>query len=344
MNIRTFGVWLLVACVPACFEDGDALGPSGEEGGEAGDGAKDDAPGMGDGTADGASAGALAGRYDAELLTLSCSGSCAVPTATSLLGPLSYCDVGDSDYESLDVSHGDGTLTIDLDRGRTEGSVDGDGAFAVSGRATEAGGGVNIDASIWGTFLGRHGGFTGTLSFHAKGDHYGDAIDCRGEMEVVAGWVSDACEGNANACSDAFPICYQDVCYAGTAEDPCDDDEHCADGLVCHAGACLEPAPLGGACEYDERECAGDLRCFDDVCQAGEPGDPCHFDDDCAGDHVCATTECSAGELGDACGYDDDCDDALLCVFDVCSAGEPGDTCDWNDDCVSNDCVDGVCG
>ena len=331
--------WLIVPLIAGCFAENEPVGQEGNTATNDGPAADDpDEP-----ASSGAPAGALTGEYDAELRTVSCSGACAVPTATSILGPLSYCDVGDTDYDYIEVDHDDGFVTLDLARGRAEGSIDGDGNFSVSGHATEAGGGVKIDATIEGAFMGRHGGFTGTLVFTAKGDHYGDAIDCRGEMEVVAAWASDACEGRADACPDAYPICYLDVCNAGVAEDPCWEDEHCAEGLICHSGACLEPAPVGGACEYDDDECQGDAVCFEDVCQAGNPGDPCNFDDHCAGDHVCASDVCTTGELGDVCTYDDHCDEGLLCVMDVCGPGAPGDACEWDDDCASDDCVNDLC-
>ena len=330
---------ILVGAGPVgCAPDGDVVGAASGTGdsGDSGVGSGGDASSA-DGGVPPASAGEFSGNYDFELFTLDCSGDCSAPT---LLGPISFCDIGDTDNDNVRVDQDGMAIAMDLSQGRMNGTVDDTGAFSLSGTATQGGGTIRIDASIAGGFTsGRHGGLTATIEYEAVGDYEGDAIDCQGRLEVTGQWTDDDCTFGAE-CPAEYPICHDDACNAGVVADPCDDPEHCADGLVCVDDLCAPPSGAGEPCQ-DQEHCATDLWCVQQVCSAGEPGDACSQDEHCVSE-ICVDDVCSTGANGQACGNDDDCV-SEICVDDICSAGAPGDACTWDDECVSDNCTSDVC-
>lgn len=256
--------------------------------------------------------GEFSGNYEFELFTLECSGDCSAP---SVLGPLSFCDVGDRDYDSVRIDQDGSLLAMDLAQGRMNGTLDDAGGFALSGMATESGGTIRIEASISGGFTsGRHGELTASIEYRAWGTYEDDPVDCRGKLEVMGQWEDDDCRSGP-ACPAEYPICYDNACNAGVVTDPCREAEDCATGLVCIDDLCAPARAPGEQCDRDEH-CGPDLLCVQDACSAGEPGDPCGFDSDCVSE---------------------------ICVDDACSAGGAGDVCNWDDECVSDDCVDDLC-
>ena len=303
----------------------------------------------------------LSGRYRIESLTVSCAGDCSAPGG--LLGPVSYCDVGTMDTDYSRVEHDGESLQIDFDAGRAEGTIDQDGQFMLTGEATESGGAVDLEATVTGSFTGRHEGFTAFVDYSADGLHDGDLINCHGQIEIEAFWESDECTQDPSVCPEEYPLCVSDSCNAGIDGDECWDEEDCAAGFVCNDSACRLPGEAGEDCQQDEH-CAAGLFCVDDVCSAGNLGDPCHageecqsgicysdictagdvgdgcsYDDHCAEGNYCVDDVCSAGNVGDACNYDEHCD-SEICYDEACSAGEPGDPCTWDDECLSDNCLD----
>jgi hypothetical protein len=233
------------------------------------------------------------------------------------------------------------SLQIDFDEGRAEGTIDDNGDFTLMGEATEAGGAVDLEASVVGNFTGRHEGFTAMIEYSAVGLHDGDPINCHGEIEIEAYWERDDCDDNESVCPDEYPHCVSDGCYAGVDGDECWDEEDCAAGFVCYSSTCRAPGPAGAGCEQDEH-CAAGLLCVVDACSAGNVADPCWSGDECQSG-ICYNDTCSAGNLGDGCSYDDHCQDGSYCVGDACSAGNAGDACDYDGHCDSEICYDDVC-
>ena len=327
---------ILAGFVPfGCAPDGDVVGAASGTG-DSGMGSGDDASSAGDGVPP-ASAGEFSGNYEFELFTLDCSGDCSAPT---LLGPISFCDIGNTDYDSVRIDQDGLAIAMDLSQGRMNGTVDDAGVFELSGAATEGGGNIRIEASIAGGFTGgRHGGLMAAIEYEAVGNYEDDPVDCQGRLEVTGLWEDDDCTFGA-ACPAEYPICYDNACTAGVVGDPCDEAEHCAAELVCLDDLC---APLGGVGDPcgDPEHCGPDLLCVQQACSAGEPGDVCSQDDHCVSEH-CVDDVCSSGAAGQPCGFDGDCE-TDICVDNVCSAGAPGDVCSWDDDCVSDDCTDDLC-
>jgi hypothetical protein len=213
--------------LPACFAQADPL--------IADDGGGSESAGA-DSSSDAAEGGtpvfeSLGGTYDAELRTVACSGDCT--GAMSSWGTETFCDVGDAYEESLAVEHDADALTVDTSDARLRGTIDADGAFHVEGKSTEEGTELVIEYVADGSFAGRHEGFRGTVRYSAVGTYDGSAIDCHGEVEVVATWRSDGCGSDPGICPEAYPICVDDGCYAGVAGDPCSLDDDCSADLVC---------------------------------------------------------------------------------------------------------------
>lgn len=275
----------------------------------------------------------LGGEYAATLRTLSCTGDCTGPQ--TVLGAASYCDVGASSSDVVDVAHDDMTLVIDATIGRLTGTID-DGAFHVTGKSTRGGNTIAIDLSADGSFTGRHQGFTAVVRYDANGDD----VDCHGEIEVTAEWSSDGCLDQPESCPDAYPYCVGDGCYAGDPGDPCRNDDDCGEGVVCGVEACAVPGQPGDPC-IDANDCAADLHCIEQSCNAGEPGDRCYVADDCIGG-FCVEGTCSAGAVGDACNASWDCA-AGFCVDELCRDGAPGSPCTYDGDCTGSICVDALC-
>lgn len=364
-SLRIGGVALWIGLATGCFADvdgGDEAGVSGDETGETGETASATDSGEGPTTSNG-----LSGAYDVMSRTVACNGDCSA--SAGIWGIVSYCDVGEMATDYVRVNQEGGALTIDLSQGQVQGAIEENGRFSVGGAATEGGGMVELNAVADGQFQGRHVGFTAQLSFTAIGQIEGDVIDCKGEIELTADWVSDECSADPQVCPDDYPICHNDACNAGVDGDPCWSNEQCGAGFVCLRDTCRQPADVGGDCLNDEH-CASPNLCFEDVCQAGALGDACDFDDhcappllcfdggchagavgdpcsgssDCAQDLLCVRDLCQVGNVGDPCDFDSDCAAGLMCVDEACSAGNPGDACEWSSDCLSDSCENEVCG
>jgi hypothetical protein len=335
---RTQLVALALVLGSACSPDGDVVGAATDGESEGGEG---EGEGGSDPDSDGISTSGegLSGRYGIESITLTCSGDCSAPGG--LLGPVSYCDVGnrDTDYARIEQSGMD--IQFDLDAGRAVGTLREDGSFSASGAATESGGAVVLSATMEGSFTGRHEGFTAVLDYTAVGQHDGDRIDCRGRLELNGDWESDECNDEPGLCPAEYPICHQDACNAGVDGDDCWDEEQCAPGFVCYDAACQAPGTAGEACS-DDIDCSTGLVCAEELCSEGKVGDACSWAEHCKSG-ICFDEVCSAGAPGDACWSDSDCAEGNACVQDVCSAGGLGDPCDYAEDCNSGVCSDYVC-
>ena len=122
--------------------------------------------------------------YDAEVRTLSCSGTCG--TGASSLLPVSFCDVGDLDYEVFYFEQDDGLLEMEVSDPISyyRGGVDADGALVLGGHATDLGGAVELLAMVEGRFEGE--ALTGTATSSIVGTVNGVAIDCVGTYDVEA--------------------------------------------------------------------------------------------------------------------------------------------------------------
>jgi hypothetical protein len=331
---------LTLVLVVACSPDGDVVGAATD--GESGSGdPQDGSAGESGSDSDGISVSGegLSGRYHIESFTLSCSGDCSAHS--EFFGPVSYCDVGDRDTDYARVEQMGMAIQLDLDEGRATGTLREDGSFEASGSATEAGGAVTLSASMEGAFTGRHEGFTAVLDYRAVGRHDGDAIDCRGQLELTGNWESDECNDEPGLCPAEYPICFQDSCNAGVDGDECWEPEHCATGFVCVDQVCRSPGGVGQACS-DDTHCSAGLLCAADVCSEGNVGDACEYAEHCQSG-ICYDYVCSDGSPGDACWSDTDCAEDNACVGDVCTAGANGDACDSAEDCNSGICYESVC-
>lgn len=74
--------------------------------------------------------------------------------------------------------------------------------------------------------------------------------DCPLGSNCVGSQCSDGSAGAsclvASDCDASAPICYTDgTCRAGILGSACEVDRHCASGLVCTAGSCVDPNPPG---------------------------------------------------------------------------------------------------
>ena len=100
------------------------------------------------------------------------------------------------------------------------------------------------------------------------------------------------------------------LCHTGGAGEACDRPEHCLNGLVCGPASVCHAGTEGDSCTT-QVHCVDSLFCANgpDVCQDGGAGDACEFDTDCASDmggvgifacnpsgsttaSVCETVEC----------------------------------------------------
>ena len=162
------------------------------------------------------------------------------------------------------------------------------------------------------------------------GDRCVDDSDCSDEAycnpvagpgACVDGQVSDWCDPEgAGQCNDDTPVCTSGGCSAGERGHPCNEDEHCDEGLVC-----VRQYVVG-------------------ACYGGSQGEPCADDDpnDCLPEFPrCTSRGCQIGEEGSLCDDHDDCDDGLRCVNTgevgdevVCVDGSLGDICDTGEDCM----------
>lgn len=321
----------LAVIAGGCFvEDELPVGPGGDASAHAGES---------DAAVDPEELGALGGEYEAELRTTRCEGDCV--GATTILGSATFCDVGEVDFDTVEVWQEDLALTMDVSQGRLRGSIDDEGAFEVEGTSTESGGQLAIDMTGSGRFTGRHEGFAAAVRFSVVGEQDGHRVDCHGELEVTATWESDLCNDDADACPGEYPICVNDGCYAGVEGDPCGSDDECRGGLRCGADGCTQPVPVDGPCAYDD-DCATGLQCVQMACSAGQPGDACVFADDCV-TTFCVDEVCTDGDAGAPCNGSADCT-SEICVADVCREGTTGDPCTWDSDCAAGfSCIEDAC-
>lgn len=130
---------------------------------------------------------ALSGEYEAEIVTVECSGACG--PIDSLLGPISLCDVGNIDDEAFETAQDDGALVITGDSSlyvqRQEGGIDADGAFTVGGYATENAGALEMTSRVEGT-IAKDGSVDALARVHVWGAMNQTTVDCFGTYEVTA--------------------------------------------------------------------------------------------------------------------------------------------------------------
>ena len=123
------------------------------------------------------------GDYQAEIYTERCTGTCG---ATQSGFPVSFCDVGETDIEYLDVVQTDGLLEITLNDpiSRYRGGVYQDGGMEAGGYATDLGSAVELAARLDGTFSDDT--LLAEASSHVWGTVDGTAVDCWGTYTVTA--------------------------------------------------------------------------------------------------------------------------------------------------------------
>ena len=171
--------------------------------------------------------------------------------------------------------------------------------------------------------------------------------------EVIPGtqlspWVP--CTSAAD-CDDGND-CTDDLCNAGTCENPnkagtCDDDDACTEGGVCADGVCVGTA----------KDCSGeDSECTTGVCNAetGEcEAEPANEGGDCDDGDLCTTGDtCSSGSCDgtakDCSGMDGQCTSGVCNPADGSCEAEPaneGGGCDDGDLCTEGEtCSGGACG
>ncbi len=182
--------------------------------------------------------------------------------------------------------------------------------------------------------------------------------DCDGQVDEQG--ADDLCESE-QTCTRLFGVC----------ADACDQNQPCAEGLVCASGFCVSPCE-GLSCSQDEycdggqciSRCSGITCADDEVCAQGRCGpavcphlpcelgercldqrcepDPC-FDVRCTEGSFCREGQCvlSCAELsclfGEAC-IDGQCTD-ISCRGEVCGAEQ---ICD-EERCVADPCQDDTC-
>lgn len=104
----------------------------------------------------------------------------------------------------------------------------------------------------------------------------------------------------------------------------CRSDIGCSDNTQGHAYVCdatnnntCQPVGRNGLCATND-DCDSRSYCFDNICQFGNPGNPCHVGTECW-TGICVQKICRYGNSGDPCGSDADCDSHNSCVNGVCS-------------------------
>jgi len=122
--------------------------------------------------------------YDAEVRTLTCTGTCG--TGASSMLPASFCDVGDLDYEVFYFAQDDGLLEMEVSDPISyyRGGVDADGTLVMGGYATDLGGAVELLALVEGRFTGEL--LEGSATASILGTVDGQPIDCVGTYSVEA--------------------------------------------------------------------------------------------------------------------------------------------------------------
>jgi hypothetical protein len=146
------------------------------------------------------------------------------------------------------------------------------------------------------------------------------------------------------------------ICVDPVGE-PCDNSEHCPDGLVCldpnggGVSMCSPPFSTGGLCAED-LQCESGL-CVDGVCCQTACNGPCERCDEVPG--LCTPASGASGECGvdQACvngacevvpqpGCATSCAAGMTCVNDSCVPND-GLSCTDNQDCNSGLCFENTC-
>jgi len=126
-----------------------------------------------------ATGNALSGVYEIELYAKDCKGKCRI----SYMGTtVSYCDIGDKENDTVDVTQTEGRIQIDIDPGdflvtRLEGGINTDGSFLIGGYATHFGGQGEVATLAQGS-ISTEGVFQGEIEAHLWGSAEGHSIDC----------------------------------------------------------------------------------------------------------------------------------------------------------------------
>lgn len=131
-----------------------------------------------------ASGSALSGSYSGTVTTTACAGTCMAKYG---IFTYTFCEVGDVDKETFQVTQNDGVLEVTgashLYVASLRGGVDADGRFDVGGYATESGGQIGIVMRVEGTIDG-----SGTVDAVAKGKGDGSAdgvtVNCSASYRI----------------------------------------------------------------------------------------------------------------------------------------------------------------
>lgn len=196
---------------------------------------------------------------------------------------------------------------------------------------------------------------------HPGADERCDAVDddCDGAADEVgcapgeyccaaAGWGCTRVDDDVANCGRCGHRCADgQVCCAGVCADPATDPDHCGGcGRPCAPLGCLGAACTGGVCTLTPDACDDRRQCTDDRCDPG--GGACqHFPDT---ERCGAEQECSADEgCVPSGGCDAGCGDGFACTDDTCDETRDrclhdavDDRCDDRDLCTVDACAVGV--
>lgn len=126
---------------------------------------------------------AASGEYELELYTTDCRGSCGVDAG---FFSVSLCDVGELEYESVEVTQTDGRLVLvgeGLIVERIMGGINRDGSFEIGGWGTQHGG--EIEVLVRSTGRLSEDGFTGTAESRGHGRVEDSSVDCTASYEIA---------------------------------------------------------------------------------------------------------------------------------------------------------------
>jgi hypothetical protein len=162
--------------------------------------------------------------------------------------------------------------------------------------------------------------------------------------------VTDSCvDCLVNADCDDGNFCTDDICNAGTCQNPnnaaaCDDGDACTTNDTCSGGACVGGPPPncddGNVCTDDSCDSATGCVNTNNVA-ACDDGDACTTNDTCAAG-ICVGGAPPNCDDGNVC-TDDSCDTATACVNNNnVAACNDGDACTTNDTCAAGACVGGA--
>ena len=176
-------LFLLAACTSSPSDDGSSSALSVEA-----------VTTVGEGDAQGAQ---WQGQYQTEIYTAACEGACG-PVQDGF-ATVSFCDVGESDTEYLQVEQRDGLLEVEVNDPISfyRGGVYRDDSLIIGGYATEYGGSVEMTALVEGRF--EEDGLLATARSYIRGtvelsDGGTVSLDCTGSYELEGVWISELME------------------------------------------------------------------------------------------------------------------------------------------------------